>query len=419
MFEFISVRSVLEGLKQGEMVIVIDDPGRENEGDLVMLAEHATPEAVNFMARYGRGLICMPMEEALIKKLSLEPMVTHNTDNHETAFTVSIDVDNGSTGISAGDRAETIIKAISKDAKPEDFRRPGHIFPLAAKTGGVLVRRGHTEASVDLAKLCESPGAAVICEILNEDGSMARVPELIEFAKIHGLKMMTIEALANYMAEQAPCSCPPKSVTPWLERAAIANMPTSTGKFQIHGFVDHRSGAHHLALCMGLEQTVKSGEVITAASRLPLVRVHSECLTGDVFGSRRCDCGEQLEKSLKAIENEGCGVLIYLRQEGRGIGLINKLKAYELQERGHDTVSANHALGFETDLRSYEAAAEILSQLGLNQIRLITNNQEKIEGLESAGIQVVERVGLSSTVFPENEAYLKTKVEQLNHKIAF
>lgn len=416
MFEFSSIGSVLEGLKQGEMVIVIDDPGRENEGDLVMLAEHATPEAINFMARYGRGLICMPMEEALIQKLSLEPMVTHNTDNHETAFTVSIDVDNGSTGISAGDRSATIRKAISDEAKPEDFRRPGHIFPLAAKTGGVLVRRGHTEASVDLAKLCDSPGAAVICEILNEDGTMARVPELITFAKTHGLKMMTIEALAVYMAEKA--SHTPQVDKLWLEQAALANMPTSFGKFQIHGFVDHKRGAHHLALSMGLIQNVKAGDIVTASSRMPLVRIHSECLTGDVFGSKRCDCGEQLEKSLQAIEAEGCGVLIYLRQEGRGIGLINKLKAYELQERGYDTISANHALGFKTDLRSYEVAAEMLSQFGLNQVRLITNNQEKIEGLEASGIQVVERVALSSTVFPENESYLKTKVEQLHHKIA-
>lgn len=420
MFGFSSVGSILEGLKRGEMVIVVDDPGRENEGDLVMLAEHATPEAVNFMARYGRGLICMPMATAFIERLNLQPMVTHNTDNHQTAFTVSIDIDNGGTGISASDRSETILRAIHPEARPEEFRRPGHVFPLAAKAGGVRVRRGHTEASVDLAALCGSAPAAVICEILNEDGSMARVPELIQFAKTHGLKMMTIEDLSAYLENTETLITGTQEAVleyPQIVKAASADMPTRAGRFTIHGFVDAATGAHHVALALGLPGNASSATDETTSSAKPLVRIHSECLTGDVFGSKRCDCGEQLQKSMAAIEAAGCGVLIYLRQEGRGIGLINKLKAYALQEQGHDTISANHALGFETDLRNYDAAAAILKGLGISQVRLITNNAEKMLGLEAGGIQVLERVSLASTLLPENESYLKTKIAQLQHDI--
>lgn len=398
MFEFSHVGSVLEGLKKGEMVVVVDDPNRENEGDLVMIAEKVTPEAINFMATHGRGLICMPLEESLIQKLSLEPMVGHNTDIYGTAFTVSIDVDNGSTGISAYDRAATILKAVTSEAKPEDFKRPGHIFPLAAKAGGVLVRKGHTEASVDLAKLAGCKGAAVICEILNDDGTMARLPELMVFAEKHGLKVMTIEALEAYRRERAIINFD------WLEQAAETQMPTAYGNFKSYGFVDHRDGSHHMALVMG--------EI--DADPL-LVRVHSECLTGDVFGSKRCDCGQQLDKALNAISERGKGILIYLRQEGRGIGLINKLKCYELQEQGYDTVSANLALGFEVDLRDYSVGAAMLHALGARKIQLMTNNPEKVKELSLGGLEVVSRVAEKVTIYDENRHYIQTKIEKMNH----
>lgn len=412
MFEFDDVRSVLEGLSRGEMVVVVDDPNRENEGDLVMVAEKATPEAINFMARYGRGLICMPLEEALIQKLDLAPMVGHNTDVYGTAFTVSIDVANGSTGISAFDRAETILKAVSQDAVPDDFKRPGHIFPLAAKEGGVLVRRGHTEASVDLAKLSGHQGAAVICEILNDDGTMARLPQLIEFAKVHGLKMMTIEDLAAYRAaeEKRQVLAQTETALPeWLEQAAVVKMPTDYGDFDGYGFVDHRDGSHHMALVMG-----KVAEQETPV----LVRVHSECLTGDVFGSKRCDCGQQLNSALKSIAEAGSGVLVYLRQEGRGIGLINKLKCYELQEQGHDTISANLALGFDADMRDYSVGVGMLRALGVKNVQLMTNNPEKIQAMTSQGIFVDKRLEKPVKVYAENRAYLETKVEKMNHLIA-
>lgn len=413
MFEFSHIGSVLDGLKQGEMVVVVDDPNRENEGDLVMIAEKVTPEAINFMAKYGRGLICMPLEKAIIEKLELPPMVGLNTDPYGTAFTVSIDVDNGSTGISAYDRAATILKATSEGVSAEDFKRPGHIFPLAAKEGGVLVRRGHTEASVDLAKLAGAAGAAVICEILNEDGTMARLPELIIFAKTHGLKMMTIEALAAYRQEKEAVK-----TFPWLEQATETKMPTAYGDFKSYGFVDHRDGSHHMALVMG--DVRQRGKSVKAESALEeeepvLVRVHSECLTGDVFGSKRCDCGQQLDKALKAIAEKGRGVLIYLRQEGRGIGLINKLKCYELQEQGHDTVSANLALGFEADLRDYSVGGAMLQILGVSKIQLITNNPEKMASLKLSGIQVAERVEKKVEVFEENKVYIQTKIEKMNH----
>ncbi len=402
MFEFSHIGSVLEGLKRGEMVVVVDDPNRENEGDLVMIAEKVTPEAINFMAKHGRGLICMPLEKSLIQKLELQPMVGLNTDPFGTAFTVSIDADNGSTGISAFDRAETILRAVSEGVRAEDFKRPGHIFPLAAKEGGVLVRRGHTEASVDLAKLAGCKGAAVICEILNEDGTMARLPELTVFAKKHGLKMMTIEALATYKTETES----KRSTFQWLEQAAKVKMPTAYGDFSGYGFVDHRDGSHHMALVMG--DVAESQEPV-------LVRVHSECLTGDVFSSKRCDCGQQLDSALKAIAEKGRGVLIYLRQEGRGIGLINKLKCYELQERGFDTVSANLELGFEADLRDYSVGAAMLKALDVSNIQLMTNNPEKISALNENGVAVAGRVEKPVEVFDENRVYLQTKAEKMNH----
>lgn len=420
MFEFSSVGSVLEGLKNGEMVIVVDDPSRENEGDLVMLAEMASCEHINFMAKYGRGLICMPLEERLIQKLDLKPMVTDNTDQYGTAFTVSIDVANGSTGISAKDRAETILQAVNPDATPADFRRPGHIFPLAAKAGGVLVRKGHTEASVDLAKLCGKQGAAVICEILNEDGTMARVPELISFAKVHGLKMMTIEALVAYQQAQkkeplAQGKAQSSQAINWLTCVTTTKMPTAYGDFKALGFIDHRTGAHHMALVMGSELDFETN--LKMYEKAPLVRVHSECLTGDVFSSKRCDCGEQLDLALKSIAEEGCGVLVYLRQEGRGIGLINKLKCYELQENGHDTVSANLALGFEADLRTYDMAAAMLKHIGINRVRLMTNNPDKVSALMHSGVDVTQRVSQPTGVYPENISYLKTKAEKMHHII--
>ncbi len=401
MFEFSHIGSVLEGLKQGEMVVVVDDPNRENEGDLVMIAEKVTPEAINFMAKYGRGLICMPLEKQMIEKLELNPMVGLNTDPFGTAFTVSIDVDNGSTGISAHDRAATILKTVSAGVSADDFKRPGHIFPLAAKEGGVLVRRGHTEASVDLAKMAGCQGAAVICEILNEDGTMARLPELIVFAKKHGLKMMTIEALAAYRKEQGAV----KSFD-WLEQATETKMPTAYGDFKSYGFVDHRDGGHHVALVMG---------DVTEQEEPILVRVHSECLTGDVFGSKRCDCGQQLDQALKSIAEKGSGILIYLRQEGRGIGLINKLKCYELQEQGYDTVSANLALGFEADLRDYSVGGAMLHALGASNVQLMTNNPEKVTALKLSGIHVASRLEKKVEIFEENKAYIQTKIEKMNH----
>ncbi len=412
MFEFSDIGSVLEGLKNGEMVVVVDDPSRENEGDLVMVAEKVTDQAINFMAKYGRGLICMPLEPQLIAQLELPQMVGDNTDGYGTAFTVSIDVDNKSTGISAHDRAQTILKAVEPGATPFDFVRPGHIFPLAAKQGGVLEREGHTEASVDLATLSGHKGAAVICEILNEDGTMARLPELIEFAQKHQLKLMTIEDLVVYRETlEADVTTGIEADKPtWLEKAAITQMPTAYGDFEAVGFVDHRTGAHHMALVMG---------DLSVENNLPtLVRMHSECLTGDVFGSKRCDCGQQLDAALKSISEAKAGVLIYLRQEGRGIGLINKLKCYELQERGYDTVTANLELGFEADLRDYVIGAEMLKALKVKHINLMTNNPEKIECLEKNGIVVEKRLVNKVEVYPENQAYLQTKIEKMNHMMA-
>ncbi|QJA07582.1 bifunctional 3,4-dihydroxy-2-butanone-4-phosphate synthase/GTP cyclohydrolase II [Romboutsia sp. CE17] len=399
MFEFNTIQEAIEDIKEGKMIIVIDDPARENEGDLLMAADMVTGESINFMAKYGRGLICMPIEEKRMKKLNINPMVTNNTDNHETAFTVSIDHIDTTTGISAFDRALT-IKKVLENSKPEDFRRPGHVFPLIAKDGGVLERIGHTEAAVDLSKLAGLNPAGVICEIMNEDGTMARTPELMEFAKNHNLKIITIADLVEYRTKQEK-----KKVL--IERAAEIKMPTKYGDFKMFGFIDKLNGEHHIALVKG-----EINEDIPI-----LTRVHSECLTGDALGSRRCDCGEQYDLAMRKIAKEGTGILIYMRQEGRGIGLINKLKAYALQDQGYDTVEANIMLGFPADMRSYEVVAAILKDLGVKKVNLMTNNPRKINELLEYGIEVENRVPIQINHNENNEFYLKTKKEKLHHML--
>ncbi|MEG1254621.1 bifunctional 3,4-dihydroxy-2-butanone-4-phosphate synthase/GTP cyclohydrolase II [Clostridium sp.] len=400
MFKFNSIQEAIEDIKEGKIVVVIDDPDRENEGDLLMAAEKVTGEAINFMAKYGRGLICMPVEEERLKELNVHPMVEKNTDNHETAFTVAIDHVDTTTGISAFERALTIQKVL-EDSKPEDFRRPGHVFPLIAKSGGVLERIGHTEAAVDLPKLAGLKPAGVICEIMNDDGTMARTPELMEFAKTHNLKIITIADLVKYRKE--------KETETLVERVVEVKMPTKFGDFKMYGFVNQLNGEHHVALVKG---------DITGEKPV-LIRVHSECLTGDALGSKRCDCGEQYDAAMKKIAEEGSGILLYMRQEGRGIGLINKLKAYELQDQGFDTVEANIKLGFPADMRSYDVAAAILKDLGVKKVRLMTNNPRKINGLEDYDLKVVERVPIQMNHNEKNEFYLKTKQQKLNHMLSY
>lgn len=398
-YQFSTIEEAVNDIKNGKMIIVVDDPGRENEGDLIMAAEKTTPEVVNFMVTHAKGLVCMPMEGKLLDALGLHAMVAKNTDHHETAFTVSVDHHNTTTGISAFERAQTIQALIDGESAAEDFRRPGHIFPLRAREGGVLKRTGHTEAAVDLAKLAGLKPAGVICEILNEDGTMARTPQLMEFASKHGIKIITVADLVAYRSSRETL----------VECMAETHLPTRYGTFRIRGYQNRINGEHHVALIMG---EVGDGKSV-------LTRVHSECLTGDALGSTRCDCGEQYEAAMRQIAAEGRGILLYMRQEGRGIGLINKLKAYALQDEGLDTVEANLALGFDEDLRDYGIGAQILRDMGIRKLRLMTNNPRKIKGLEGYGLEVVERVPLQMDANPENIRYLRTKQDKLSHMLSY
>ena len=400
MYKFNTVEDAIKDIKEGKIIIVVDNPNRENEGDLLMAAEKVTGEAINFMAKYGRGLICMPVEEKILRYLKIGPMVEKNTDNHETAFTVAIDHVDTTTGISAFERALTIQKVLDKSSKPYDFRRPGHVFPLIAKKGGVLERNGHTEAAVDLPKLAGLKGAGVICEIMKDDGTMARTPDLIKFANEHNLKIITIKDLIEYRRKM-------EEKETLVERVVETKMPTRYGDFKMVGFINKLNGEHHVALVKG--EINEKNEVLT--------RVHSECLTGDALGSKRCDCGEQYDAAMKRIAEEGCGILLYMRQEGRGIGLINKLKAYSIQDKGFDTVEANEMLGFPADMRSYDVAAAILKDLGVSKVNLMTNNPRKIDGLESYGIEIVNRVPIKMNHNEKNEFYLQTKKEKLGHML--
>ncbi len=395
MYGFNTIEEALHELRAGRMIIVTDDESRENEGDLIMPAETVTPQAINFIATYARGLICTPADEEILKRLDLKQMVEENTDNHSTAFTVAVDHVYTTTGISAYERAYTIVKMADENCRPEDLRRPGHVFPLLARKGGVLTRGGHTEATVDLCRLAGFKPIGVCCEIMSEDGHMARTPELMDFAEKHSLKIVTIEALAKYIkANRYP-----------VRQEGDAKLPTVYGEFRIRGFVDEVDGKEHIALTMG---EFDENEPV-------LLRVHSECMTGDVFGSLKCDCGNQLKAALKKIAESGCGALIYMRQEGRGIGIINKIKAYRLQEQGMDTVEANLALGFPEDMRNYSAAAQIIKSLGIRKIRLMTNNPAKISSLDEAGIEVVERVPIEVEHGHEADLYMQTKKNKMHH----
>lgn len=394
-FKFNTIEEAIADLKAGKLIVVTDDPDRENEGDLICAAEFATLENVNFMACYAKGLICMPMSRELTGKLGLEQMVSNNTDNHATAFTVSIDHVSTTTGISALERSVTAMKCVEDDAKPLDFRRPGHMFPLESKPGGVLERSGHTEATVDLVRIAGLKECGLCCEIMREDGTMMRTRELVDFARQFDLKIITIADLIAYR----------RRTEMLVEQVTEADMPTKYGLFKAYGYVNKINGEHHVALVKG---DVTDGEPV-------LCRVHSECLTGDAFGSLRCDCGEQLAEALRRIEKAGRGVLLYLRQEGRGIGLINKLRAYHLQDGGMDTVEANLALGFKADLRDYGIGAEILADLGVKKMILMTNNPLKLKGLEGYGLEIVGREPIEMTCNEKNEFYMYTKYKKMGH----
>lgn len=396
---FASPEEAINMIKEGRMIIVVDDEDRENEGDLLMAASKVTRESINFMTKYGRGLVCVPLTEEKAKQLELEPMVLHSTDPHGTAFTISVDAKEGTTtGISAEDRAITARLLAIPEAKPSDFRRPGHMFPLIARKGGVLKRAGHTEAAVDLARLAGLEPVGVICEIMNDDGTMARLPQLIEFAKKFNLKIMTIKDLIRYRHMRDKL----------VEKVSTVKLPTEYGNFIAHAYrwiLDDDPDRLHIALVKG-----EIGEEDDV-----LVRVHSECLTGDVFGSLRCDCGAQLHKAMEMVEREGKGIVLYMRQEGRGIGLYKKLKAYELQEKGMDTVEANIKLGVSPDLRDYGVGAQILFDLGVRKLRLMTNNPKKVIGLAGYGLKIVERVPIEVEPNPYNSDYLRTKKEKMGH----
>lgn len=392
-----NIEKAIEAIKNNELIIVTDDESRENEGDFICAGENVTGEMINIMAKYGRGLICTPMSEEVAQNLDIPLMVVNNTDNHETAFTVSVDHVNTTTGISAYERAETVRELVNPNSKPEDFRRPGHVFPLIAKKGGVVERNGHTEATVDLMKLAGKKEIGLCCEIMADDGHMMRGDDLVKLADKLGLVMTSVEEIQNFIKENKKSE---------LEITNPVKLPSDYGEFTAIGFVDPKDGKEHIALTKG----DISGENI-------LTRIHSECLTGDVLGSKRCDCGNQLHKALRAIEKNGSGVLLYMRQEGRGIGLFNKLKAYELQENGFDTVDANRELGFPDDMRDYKVAAEILKKLGVKSVRLMTNNPDKVDQVEKYGIEVSEREPLEIKSNEIDEYYLKTKVYRMGHKL--
>ena len=390
-----TINEALEELKNGRIILVVDDEDRENEGDFICAAEFATTQNINFMATYGKGLICMPMSRKYVEKLQIPQMVTHNTDNHETAFTVSIDHISTTTGISAAERSITAMKCVDDSAKPEDFRRPGHMFPLLAKKNGVLQRNGHTEATVDLMRLAGLKEVGLCCEIMQDDGTIMRLPSLIELSKKHNIKIISIKDLQSYR----------KRFDKLVDAVTKTKMPTKYGEFIAYGYVNRLNGEHHVALVKG---DIGDGRDI-------LCRVHSECLTGDTFGSLRCDCGEQFASAMKQIEKEGRGILLYMRQEGRGIGLINKLKAYELQEQGMDTLEANIALGFAGDERQYYIGAQILKDLGVKTLRLLTNNPDKVYQLSDFGMEISQRVPIKIEPTVYDLLYLKTKQEKMGH----